>query len=160
VPNAILATFAAVPARTAERGFSALPDGRHFGYIRSLTRRGGERYLAFDPARFLTGDEAAVAARIDGVVGPDEPPPGGDYYIRNADTGMFVLVVGPAVEVTRIQCRGGCCEGLPGDVDGLAASFGAEDRSSLATDYRGSRSQYWITIEAGELIRIDEKYLP
>lgn len=157
--NEILATFSAVPARTAEPGYSVLSDGRHFGYIRSLTRRGGEWYLVFDPARFLTSDAAAVAARIAGAVPPGDRPPG-DYYIRNVDRGSFVLTVGPAVQVTHIQCRGGCREGLRGDVGDLAASFGAEDRSSLVTDYRGSRSQYWITIEGGKLTRIDEMYLP
>lgn len=69
-----------------------------FGFARSLT--GGT--LVFDPAEMLTGDEAAAAAREDGIIGADEDLPN-DFYIRNLDkTDEWQLAVGSGTEFVLI----------------------------------------------------------
>jgi hypothetical protein len=64
------------------------------------------------------------------------------------------------VGVTHIQCNGGCREDLPGTFEDLAASFADPEPKSLADEYRGSESQYWVTVQDGEVAAIDEPYLP
>lgn len=100
-----------------------------------------------------------MAAVADGAIPRGDTPPN-DYYVRNVETGGFVLAVGADVVVTRINCSRGCSEGLLGDVDDLAASFGSEEGSNLMSEYRGSRSQYRVTVADGRVTRIDEQYVP
>ena len=51
-----------------------------FGYIKSLTKKGSSYELRFDPALFLGGETANVAAAEDGAVEPGEPVPN-DHYV-------------------------------------------------------------------------------
>lgn len=54
-----------------------------FGYITDLVTLGtGEWALEVDYAQWLTGEDATLAAREDGVIGPDDFIEN-DYYIRN-----------------------------------------------------------------------------
>src|SRR5918995_5100873 len=52
-----------------------------FGYIKSLTRRDNGYELRFDPAWFLMGETANVAAAEDGKVAPGEPVPNDNYRL-------------------------------------------------------------------------------
>jgi hypothetical protein len=47
-----------------------------------------------------------------------------------------------------------------GKFDAFAASFDDTGEKTLQDEYRGSQSQYWITVHDGEVIAIDELYLP
>ena len=132
--------------------------GEQFGYIRSVSTAGPAATLAFDEAEFLTGEEAQRAAEEDGVVPPGEPVPN-DYYIRNPDKSKKTLRVATDAKITARRCPL-CRKGQPGNVDDFLAAFMDPSVKTYADPYRGFRSQYWLTIEDGTVVAIDEQYLP
>jgi hypothetical protein len=72
-----------------------LSDGEYFGFARDVT----EDALVFDPADFLSGEEALAAAREDGVIGPTEQLDD-DFYIRNPQKENLGLDVDPGTPFT------------------------------------------------------------
>ena len=138
---------------------SGLSDGRHFGYIRTIDTSSTPATLTIDTAEFLSGEEANRAAAEDGVIDEGESVEN-DYYVRNADKTTVDLPTTSDVSVTHIHCNGGCREDLTGTLEDLAASFADPDPKSLTDEYRGSESQYWVTVQDGEVAAIDELYLP
>jgi hypothetical protein len=134
-------------------GVDRVLDGRFFGFVRSAD---GEA-VVFDEAEFLTGEDAARAAEDAG----EESPPPNDFFIRNSrdETQSIPLSADPDV---RIQ----------GDV--LQAGIGLEpvtlaqwllllegDTSVIDFDWYGAGAlPYWITIESGRIVAIEEVYLP
>lgn len=86
------ATTPAITAPGATSTGLVLSDGEHFGFLVDVT----VDHLLFDPAEFLTGDEALAAARADGYIGPDETLDN-DFYIKNPEDEAASLVVDPAV---------------------------------------------------------------
>ena len=129
----------------------------HFGYIRSVSTAGPAATLAFDEAEFLTGAAAQKAAEEDGVVQPGEPVPN-DYYIRNADKTTRTLRIANDTKITARRCDP-CRHGRDGQLGPFLASF-MEGRQTYAEPYRGKYSQYWLTISDGEVVAIDEQYVP
>ena len=128
-----------------------------FGYIRSVSTAGPTATLAFDEAEFLTGEEAQRAAEEDGAIPPGEPVPN-DYYVRNPDKSTETLRVAADAEITASRCSL-CRGGQAGNVDDFLASFMKTDQT-FADPYRGAKSQYWLTIEDGTVVAIDEQYVP
>ena len=133
------------------------PTTRQFGYIRDIHL--DARTLEFDRAEFLTGAKATAAARADGVIGPGEAVPN-DYYIRNPQHRFRVLPLAAEVRVTTAPCDPACRERVPGHLRGLAQSFHVPETLTLAHPYRGTQSQYWLTVRDGRVVAIDEQYLP
>ena len=139
------------PRRRRSGGRSA------FGYIRSVSTAGPAATLAFDEAQFLTGDEAQRAAVEDGALPPGEPVPN-DYYIRNPDKSTRTLPIATDAEITARRCPL-CRNGRPGEVDDFLGSF-MKKGQTYADPYRGAKSLYWLTIEDGTVVAIDEQYVP
>jgi len=128
--------------------------GRHFGYVQAVDVSSTPATLEIDAADFLTGEEASDAAEEDGAIAEGEGVPN-DYYIRNDDETTDTLDVAAEVRVTRFECVEGCVEDVDADFATFASGF------DVATDdYRGAESQYWLTLEDGEVVAIDELYLP
>jgi hypothetical protein len=138
---------------------SPVADGRHFGYLKSVDASSTPSTVELDVAAFLSGEEANAAAAEDGVIAEGEFVPN-DYYIRNEDKSVVTLDVAPDVRVTHIQCPDSCTDGISGDLDTFAASFGDTGEKTLLDEYRGAQSQYWITVRDGGVVAIDEQYLP
>jgi hypothetical protein len=136
---------------------STPPANEHFGYIRSVSTAGPTATLAFDEAEFLTGKEAQAAAVEDGVVPPGQPVPN-DYYIRNPDKATKIYPIANDAQITAKRCSL-CRDGKPGALGPFLASF-MQGRQTYADPYRGKYSQYWLTIEDGRVVAIDEQYLP
>ena len=133
------------------------PAGEQFGYIRSVSTAGPAATLAFDEAELLTGEEAQRAAEEDGIVQPGEPVPN-DYYIRNQDKTTQTLPIATDAKITARRCPL-CRKGRPGDLEDFLASF-MKTGQTYADPYRGAEAQYWLTIEDGTVVAIDEQYLP
>jgi hypothetical protein len=131
--------------------------GEQFGYIRSVSAAGPAATLAFDEAEFLTGDEAQRAAVEDGALPPGEPV-SNDYYIRNPDKSTRTLPIATDAEITARRCPL-CRNGQPGNVEDFLGSFMRKGRT-YADPYRGAESLYWLTIEDGTVVAIDEQYVP
>jgi len=128
-----------------------------FGYIRSVSTAGPAATLAFDEAEFLTGDEAQRAAVEDGALPPGEPV-ANDYYIRNPDKSTRTLPIATDAEITARRCQL-CRNGRPGNVDDFLGSF-MKKGQTYADPYRGAESLYWLMIEDGTVVAIDEQYVP
>lgn len=146
-PSRVPPTADSAPASTAP-----LADGRHFGTIAAAYV--GPPELAFDPMEFLVGDAAKEAARADGVPENDFR----DFYIRNKEKRTVSVPVAGDVAVTRVDCSdSGCAEGAPGDYDAFTISFDGE--TDPQGQYRGDTGWYWVTVENGFVVRIDEQYV-
>ena len=113
--------------------------------------------LAFDEAEFLSGKEAQEAAEEDGAVEPGEPVPN-DYYIRNPDKATKTYPIANDVQITAKRCPL-CRHGKPGELGPFLASF-MKGRQTYAAPYRGKYALYWLTIEDGRVVAIDEQYVP
>jgi hypothetical protein len=151
------ATEPTQPDATTSSRPPATSSAEHFGYIRSVSTAGPAATLAFDEAEFLTGDAAQKAAEEDGVVAPGESVPN-DYYVRNRDKTTMTLRIASDAKITAKRCSL-CRHGRPGELGAFLAAFGKR-RQTYADPYRGKYSQYWLTIEDGEVLAIDEQYLP
>jgi hypothetical protein len=129
-----------------------------FGYIRSVSTAGPAATLTFDEAEFLTGEEAQRAAEEDGQVPAGDPVPN-DYYVRNPDKSTVTLRVANDAEITARRCQL-CRDGQPGDVEDFLGAFMDPSPKTYADPYRGAKSQYWLRIEDGVVVAIDEQYVP
>lgn len=79
------------PAAT-KSGLSAPRELTLFGHIKSLTRKGDHYEMRFDPAWFLSGQTANVAAAEDGTVSPGEPVPNDNYRLDEGHRLLTYLV--------------------------------------------------------------------
>jgi hypothetical protein len=70
-----------------------------FGYIASITPKGRAYTLRFDPALWLEGRTANVAAAEDGAINPGEAVPN-DYWIRNPDHALLTYKLPANAHVT------------------------------------------------------------
>lgn len=129
-----------------------LEDGRHFGSIRSIDVEA--QTMRFDLAYFLTGEEANDAAAEHG----DEVPVPNDYYIVNDNPRLRTIVVAPDLQLWVIDW-GNCCEPVQGEIQPFADAFGTSHHRWDAM-YQGAESQYWVTVEDGQVVTIEEQYLP
>jgi len=131
-----------------------LEDGRHFGFIQSVDLSSQAPTLVFDLAYFLTGEEANQAAAEHG----DETPVPNDYYIVNDNPRLRTLPLDPDVRIELVDWAN-CCDGVfLGDLQPFAESF--ELTSYPSGPYKGGFSPYWLTVEHGIVVKIEEQYLP
>jgi hypothetical protein len=135
----------------------AQSPAERFGYIRSVSTAGPAATLAFDEAEFLTGKAAQKAAEEDGAVEPGEPVPN-DYYIRNPDKTTQTFRIANDAKITADRCKP-CRHGRPGELGPFLAAL-MQGRQTYADPYRGKYSQYWLTIDDGVVVAIDEQYVP
>jgi hypothetical protein len=138
-------------------GGASIQTAEQFGFIRSVDTSTEPATLEFDEAEWLTGEAAQQAAVEDGQLEPGQPV-ANDHYIRNPDKSTRVLEVGPDTAVTAMRCQL-CRGGMPGRVTDFLASFSKRGQT-YNDDYRGAESQYWLTIEDGRVLVIDEQYSP
>ena len=50
-----------------------------------------------------------------------------------------------------------CCGSVPGELERFADAFVHEDPTGA---YLGPKSQYWLSITGGRVVKIEEQYLP
>lgn len=141
---------ASSPTRSPE-----LEDGRHFGYIQSVDVTTIPYTMVFDLAYFLTGDEAIAAAKEHGDLEDGFLP--NDYYIVNDNPRLRTLSFGPDVTIAIVNWES-CCESTPGVLGPFVEAF--RRHHAPPGNYKGSFSQYWLTVEGGEVVSIEEQYLP
>ena len=132
-----------------------LEEGRHFGFIRSVDPDG--MTLVFNLAYFLTGEEANEAAAEHG----DEVPVPNDYYIVDDNPKLRTLVLAPDVELALVDWSRCCDRTFDGDVDVFATAIEAGEPVTVGDDvYNGAWSPYWLEVAGGQVLRIEEQYLP
>jgi hypothetical protein len=92
---ATLAGFAVASLRL----YSHPAELTQFGYVTAVTPTGSAYTLRFDPALWLEGQTAKVAAAEDGQIRPGQPVPN-DYYIRNPDHRLLTFKLPANAHVT------------------------------------------------------------
>ena len=132
-----------------------LADGTYFGFLESIDVDTG--VTKFDLACFYTGDEANQQAAARG----DEVPVPNDVYIVNDNSATRDVPVDPSAELLLIDWNA-CCETGPGaTLDGLASALGHKRFVEIdGWRYAGSLSPYWVTIANGQIVGIEEQFLP
>ena len=145
-------------AASASPSAAELPDGRSFGYIKSVDE--GARTISFDLAQFLEGDAADKAYREDnGLSGNEEVE--NDYYIRNENTRLRTLHLASDASIQVVGDPPDTVEGTWAD---FAAAFDSDEIAPFNEDgsasYRGTNGKYWVTVEDGEVALIEEQYVP
>lgn len=120
-----------------------LEDRRHFGLVKSVETTPGT--IVFDPAEQLTGEEANRAAAAHG----DEVPVPNDVYKVNDDPTVHTLALSSDVEIRLINWDN-CCDTVSAEPEAFKASFRGSD------NYWG----FWVTLEHGVVVKIEEQYHP
>jgi hypothetical protein len=103
----------------------------------------------------LVGDEANQAAVEDGVIEPGESVPN-DYYIRNREKDAISVDLAEDVVLVVVDWAN-CCDAIAGDLQRFADAFTTEDPTGA---HARSRSPYWVTVDGGQVVEIEELYLP
>lgn len=133
-------------AATIDEG---LGDGRIFAQVLTVrpTAEGWEAVI--DPAEWLTGEDAAEAAA---EAGADAP---GEFFIRNPDHDLFTVPIAPTAAITLIGLVDGNPEPEPATIDDLA-----EQLAGTAPNRWYATGVYWLDIDHGEIVAIDQQYVP
>jgi len=147
-----------------------------FGFVTEVAADGSS--LTIDFAEFLTGEEANEAAVAAGDIAPGEFVDN-DYYIRNENPMLRTFPVAPDVD---LQVIGFFLEGDTGQgLDGIALTRREWAKMFIAAQqcmvdgfpegcaelggegwiwYGGGLLPYWVLVEDGVILAIDEQYLP
>ena len=143
---------------TSKTGLGPPAERVQFGHIKSLTRKGDHFEMRFDPAWFLSGETANIAAAEDGAVEAGQPVPNDNYVVEEGHRLLTYLVPDDA-HVTVLT------------KDGDAAQLGATPItvSELAQIVQGTSSLelfepletgVWIRVNVDTVRAIDQQYQP
>ena len=142
---------------TAEAKTCAGPPSElsEFGYIKSLRLEGDDFRMKFDPAWFLSGETANVAAAEDGAVEPGEPVPNDNYRV---DEGHRLLTyrVPSTAEVTVLTDGP---SGTPITVAQLADLVAGENPLD-APLFEPLSTGFWIRVHGDTVRSLDQQYQP
>jgi hypothetical protein len=124
-----------------------IEDGRHFVFVRRA--RGGG--VTFDLAEFYTGDEANQIAGERG----DEVPVPNDVYIVNDNPKLRTVPVADDAKILLLKWSQ-CCDVFVGVSYDVFAGY----LVAPTNDFHGASSPYWIRVQGGQIVKIEEQYLP
>ena len=125
----------------------ALDDGRYFGALIALGATQRPPRLVIDIQQWFTDQEAIAAAIEDGVIEPGEIIPNG-YYIRNENPRWRTIEIDPAAKVSLTVYPYGQID------DPQIVSL--ERFADLSLGW----SEYWITMERGRVVAIEQQFIP
>jgi hypothetical protein len=126
-----------------------------FGYLKSLTRKGGGFELKFDPAWFLMGETASAAAAEDGAVEPGEPVPN-DNYVVDEGHRLLTYKVPTSARVT-VLTEGP--DGTPITVSQLAQLVAGKNPLPKPL-FEPIRTGFWIRVRIDTVRALDQQYHP
>jgi hypothetical protein len=115
-----------------------------FGRIGRLTRAGDRYTLRFDPAWFLSGETANVAAAEDGVIAPGEPIPNDNYTVDESHR-LYTYVVPAGANVTVLKWNADGTEWRPAPVS-VAELAKIVAGTSAVKLFEPLDSGVWITV--------------
>ncbi len=129
---------------------------RSFGHISSLTQKGDQYEMRFDPAWFTSGVTANTAAAEDGVVEPGEPVPNDNYRIEEGHRLLTYLVSADA-PVTVLTNNGTGIMSTPVTVSELAQLVNGEKPIEL---FEPLDTGVWIRVNIDTVCAVDQQYQP
>ena len=159
----VLVAAAAAGAALTGLALGALPlfsppkEIVQFGYVASVAPRGSAYTLRFDPALWLEGETANVAAAEDGRVTPGRPVPN-DYYIRNPDHDLLTYKLPANAHVTILVNL----QTTKVSVARLAGLLAAKPKS-CGTPYLlrpPCRLGFWMRAATDTVEALDQQYQP
>jgi hypothetical protein len=115
-----------------------LAPGRYIGYVSAVGTGSTPARVVVDLGQWFRGQSATDAARLDGVIGPDETV---SRYLRNTDAQWRVLPLGPTAGFTLVRWRGAL---YPTVVDPVR--FAQIQANPWPADVRAAQDPYWITV--------------
>lgn len=130
----------------------ALPDGRHFGALIAVGATQEPPRLVIDIEQWFTAQEAVDAAIEDGVT---VDPGINGYYMRNENLRWRTVVIDPATGVTLTT--------YPFADPSQPTTITLRVFGELFSSYEGRLlplSPYWITVEDGTVVAIEEQFIP
>jgi hypothetical protein len=129
---------------------------RSFGHISSLTQKGDQYEMRFDPAWFTSGVTANTAAAEDGVVEPGEPVPNDNYRIEEGHR-LLTYLVSAEAPVTVLTNDGTGILSTPVTVSELAQLVNGEKPIEL---FEPLDTGVWIRVNIDTVCSIDQQYQP
>ena len=124
-----------------------LPDGKHFGALIAVGASQKPPRLVIDIEQWFTEQAAIDAAIQDSVIEPGEIIPNA-FYIRNENPRWRTIEVDPTTTVSL-----------------TVYPFGQVDDPQIVSlerfaDLEIGWSEYWITVEDGRVVAIEQQYIP
>ena len=145
-----------VTVSSAEKhGVGAPGEQVLFGYINSLKPKGLDYELRFDPAWFLSGETANVAAAEDGKVEPGQPVPNDNYRVNETHR-LYTYRVPSDAHVTVLKDSP---NSEPITVKQLSEIV-AGDNPFPKPLFEPVTSGFWIVVDIDRVRRLDQQYLP
>ena len=131
-----------------------------FGYIVGIEKTtDGRDALEVDYAQWLFGEEATLAAREDGVIGPDDFIEN-DYYIRNENPRLRIIPIDDYAFVLLFSATAGPIEAVSVPLHDFLRIIGTGDD----TAWFGAASQgtpFWFIVDGDDLIyQVSQQYIP
>jgi hypothetical protein len=126
-----------------------------FGYIRSLTRKGPAFRMRFDPAWFLSGETANIAAAQDGKVEPGEPVPNDNYVVQEGHRLLTYRV--PADAHVTVLRKG--VAGSPITVRQLSLLVNGKNPFGRPL-FEPLTTGFWILVNIDTVRSLDQQYKP
>lgn len=139
----------------SDAGITSLDDGRHLVYVEGIFDEGAG--LRVDLAVLFSGNEANTAARLDGAT---EIPVSNDYYIRNQDATVISVPVHESVQVTSVWYDYDTDPDLENDPISYLEFLGAIRGNANDAHAQLRDSPWWVTVESGTVVALDEQYVP
>ncbi len=131
-----------------------LADGRSPVYLTGIDVSG--RSVTFDLIEFLTGDAAKKAWQKDNP-GSGQDGPDNDYYIVNDNPKLRTLPVAATVSVNVLDMTSGAGTDTKqisfADLPAYLAELKPDDR-------RLSYNPFWLTVQNGQIVKIEEQFIP
>lgn len=128
-----------------------IEDGRSFVFLKTVANLDTTPNMTFDLAIFLNGDAANQAAAERG----DEVPVPNDVYIINDNPKLRTVAIDPGVQIL-VYDWAKCCESYTSITLDRFAGYVAHSTNR----FHGTFSPYWITVQGGVIVKIQEQYLP
>ena len=150
-------TASSQPSETSSPSITSSPtpvpeieDGRHFVFVKKTQGPA----VTFDLAEFYSGDEANQIAGERG----DEVPVPNDVYIVNDNPKLRTVPVADDV-VVNVYDWSQCCDSYTRISYDDFARYVKHVQEPTGR-FHGTFSPYWIRVQDGQIVKIEEQYLP
>jgi hypothetical protein len=142
------------PTSSPEPSGDELPDGRYF--VRLTDLQGGEEgphLVQYDLAYYYTGDEANHVAASRG----DETPVPNDVYVVNDNPKLRLAALAQDFTVAYLPQGSGLTDPVPAPQDRFLVWL---DESEQMDFPPMDVTYWWMTIDGGEVTKIEQQYQP
>lgn len=135
---------------------SDLADGRYPVLVEAVDPTSGSESVTVDVIQFYTGDAANQASAEDG----GEVPVPNDVYTRNESKKLRTLPVVPGISATVGYWQKDTMANPPDGKKVSFSQFAQAINGNASWQQMAQGSIYWITLNGGEVTKIEYQYMP